>query len=61
MTSAKKCQKTDTSSTSYQCYYSEDGVIPKCERVNVDEYCEIDESSKQCKNKIDLKKIINVK
>ena len=54
MTSAKKCQKTDTSSTSYQCYYSEDGAIPKCERVNVDEYCEIDESSKQCKNKIEL-------
>ena len=53
MTEQKKCQKTDTSSTNYQCYLSESSTPSKikCERVNLDEYCEINESTKECKQR----------
>ena len=53
MTAEKKCQKTDDKG-SYQCYFYEDNYKYKCERINVDDYCEINESNKltkECKAK----------
>ena len=43
------CVKTDQSSTSYQCYFT-DNTNKKCKKVNIDDKCEIN-SSKICDKK----------
>ena len=46
MTAQRACQKTETSG-SYQCVLIE-GFTPKCKRIDVDQYCQFDESQEKC-------------